>query len=433
MKTKIIPLALSLALVTPIAQANQNLTFENVYYKPLYKKQAFTYGAIALATGVAAGLTVYTAGTGAPAAGTFVGSVASWVGGGGAGSYMAGLSTIGSFVGGNAITGAAILNGTSAMFFGAASTKGTASFVLQVMDQFPDQINSFLFDENGDKVSEIYYALPIQLPKNLGSEENRKLVDSFEKINKELKELSEKEAKSEYEQQIQENLKKLNDIKNKAEALAKDSDKKNDAILGAILAYKFEDKELFKKTVLNISDDVTSNEGLLYYLKSIALFNSKKYDEAKKYAKMANEKEKKVIEPLMLLAMILEENGESQNIEQEVVEKLEDFSTDYYSTTNSLTVAYDLVATVYQKEGEFQSALKFYQKEYDSTSSNYLYDQDKKAIILNKMAQMNSYIGNKNLSDDLYSKALKRVKEEKYKTAIEESHKEYTKIIGGEV
>ena len=95
------------------------LRFEEVYHKAFWKNDAVFWSAIAVASAGAAAVTVYTAGTGAPAAGAGVSYVASQlVAGGGAGSYMAGLSTVGAWFGGNAITGAAILNATSAAILG---------------------------------------------------------------------------------------------------------------------------------------------------------------------------------------------------------------------------------------------------------------------------------------------------------------------------
>ncbi len=94
---------------------SKELRFEDIYKIPFWKNDAVFWSAIAVASAGAAAFTVYTAGTGAPAAGTGVSYIASQlVAGGGAGSYMSGLSTVGGWFGGNAITGAAVLNATSA-------------------------------------------------------------------------------------------------------------------------------------------------------------------------------------------------------------------------------------------------------------------------------------------------------------------------------
>ncbi len=77
------------------------------------ESNAFIYGTIGLSAIVGVVVTYMSAGAGAPAVATGMSSIATWAGGSGVGSYMAGLSTIGGFFGGNAITGAAVLNGVS--------------------------------------------------------------------------------------------------------------------------------------------------------------------------------------------------------------------------------------------------------------------------------------------------------------------------------
>lgn len=65
----------------PSLAGGSNLTFENVYHKGFYMNPWITTSIIAAVTATAAVVTVYTAGTGAPAAATGVSSVSSWLAG----------------------------------------------------------------------------------------------------------------------------------------------------------------------------------------------------------------------------------------------------------------------------------------------------------------------------------------------------------------
>jgi hypothetical protein len=126
--TLLILASLASAAAPAIAAADDNdLGFKAAFYRPIHKKTSFGL----LVTGttiVAAGtFTYFTAGAGAPPAAAGVGTVASWVAGGGAGSYMAGASIVGGWFGGNAMLGAAVLNGFSLGTVGAAGSWGALS------------------------------------------------------------------------------------------------------------------------------------------------------------------------------------------------------------------------------------------------------------------------------------------------------------------
>ncbi len=109
------------------AADDKDIGFKAAFERPFYKTTSFGL----LVTGttvVAAGAFSYlTAGAGAPVAAAGVSTVASWIGGGGAGSYMAGASIVGGWFGGNAMLGAAVLNGVSLGTVGAASSWGALS------------------------------------------------------------------------------------------------------------------------------------------------------------------------------------------------------------------------------------------------------------------------------------------------------------------
>ena len=105
----------------------EEISFEEIYPKKFYKKSSFFFVATGAMIVTAGTISFFTAGAGAPAAAAGVSSAASMIAGGGAGSYMAGLSAVGGWFGGNAILGAAILNGISLGTIGGASSWGALS------------------------------------------------------------------------------------------------------------------------------------------------------------------------------------------------------------------------------------------------------------------------------------------------------------------
>jgi tetratricopeptide (TPR) repeat protein len=117
----------SAAPLTGAAPSKDDLSFKAAFPRPFYEKSYFGVAATGATIVVAGTVTYLTAGAGAPAAATGVSTVASWVAGGGAGSYMAGLSTIGGWFGGNAMLGAAILNGVSLGTVGGMGSWATLS------------------------------------------------------------------------------------------------------------------------------------------------------------------------------------------------------------------------------------------------------------------------------------------------------------------
>lgn len=76
-------------LATPAvgSQDDLNLGFEDAFVRPFYTTSSFGFVVTGTAVVAAGAFSYFTAGAGAPVAATGVSTVASWVGGGGAGSY----------------------------------------------------------------------------------------------------------------------------------------------------------------------------------------------------------------------------------------------------------------------------------------------------------------------------------------------------------
>jgi len=182
--------ALVCAQPAQAAPDDTDLGFAAAFPRPIYKKQSFGL-LVTGATIVAAGtFTYFTAGAGAPPAAAGVGAVASWIGGGGAGSYMAGASIVGGWFGGNAMLGAAVLNGISLGTVGAGSSWASlsagqkalalASTAATIMDGVA------VVSKPGTQQLEWRVILPV--PVDLADKRIRTLIDALRKAGEEVAE-----------------------------------------------------------------------------------------------------------------------------------------------------------------------------------------------------------------------------------------------------
>ncbi|MGM0632062.1 MAG: hypothetical protein ACQETO_02705 [Pseudomonadota bacterium] len=156
--------------------------FEDVYASSFFRSYAapITIAGLVLATGTAAAVTTMTAGTGAPAALAGVGSFATWVGGGGSGAYMVGLSTVGGYFGGNAILGAAVLNGVVAStvaLTGSSIVGGTIAGTTYVLDGF-----NWITEQ---ETRELVYLTTLKLAPEIGSVATREAVEEIIELEEE--------------------------------------------------------------------------------------------------------------------------------------------------------------------------------------------------------------------------------------------------------
>jgi hypothetical protein len=137
---------------------------------------------------MAGGAMAYLLGAGARVAATGVSTVASWVAGGGSGSYMAGLSTIGGYFGGNAILGASILNGISLGTVGAGTSYASLSLLGKVSIFTAISASSLdgVFYFSNPETNKLEYKIKVSVPKELGSKNTRDLVNDIYKTNDEF-------------------------------------------------------------------------------------------------------------------------------------------------------------------------------------------------------------------------------------------------------
>ena len=452
----------------------EELRFEDIYNKPFWKNETVFWSAIAVASATAAVVTVYTAGTGAPAAGAGVSTVASYFAGGGAGSYMAGLSAVGHLVGGNAITGAALLNGTSAAIVGyggeAVAIKGiaaTTKLALASARQFGDFGFNYL---NIKKTSEATHLIQIIPSSELGTGKVGELFTQLKEANKNYTETLAKheetktQLNSSFNQAITvinekyqgptfktdriEMAKKLAEVRTlngkiiaekkkiEAERLTQQyqvviqkthgiieaylsnkgsKESRTDALMGAILLQTLGYEKDFVNYIkqFNVANQ---NESFLLYLKAVAYLLDKDFELARKYALQAMDTEPEAIEPVMVLIMALDGLGQSQQAFELETLLEEEFDDDHYETPNSLLTAYNLLGDIANARQLPQTAVKFHQKAFDKMS--FFSDDDEKALLCLKIANDYHLFGSKRKSTEYYEKAIAYVGDEELKKEI---------------
>ena len=257
----------------------KDIDFEHIYPKAFYKKSYFGFVITGAAVVGAGAFTYFTAGAGAPAAATGASAVASWVAGGGAGSYMAGLSTIGSWFGGNAMLGAAILNGISigtigggTSTFAALSVLGKAGVMASVAAMSLDGVAYF----SNPETNKLEYKIKLTIPKNLGSKDTRRLVDRIyenkENINDALEEGNGRKQKELFDLQEQYNKDGIRLLKEKLSM----PDNQEDLIVLGIIAWNNGEYNLYDKAISQINGASLDNTGFFKLSLCFAKFSKRK-------------------------------------------------------------------------------------------------------------------------------------------------------------
>jgi len=350
----------------------KDIDFKHIYPKKFYKKSYFGFVVTGVAIVGAGAFTYFTAGAGAPAAATGVGGVATWVGGGGAGAYMSGLSTIGGWFGGNAMLGAAILNGIS---IGALSGGGVKTFAglsllakVGVMASVTAMgLDGVAYFQNPE-TKQLEYRIRLILPKNLGSKDTRDIVDKIYDI--------EENIQDDYSDNNGTNSQKLLHAKQELEAkaikLLKNKldvkDNQEDLIVLSIIASNIAEYTLFDKAISHINSSKLNNTSFLNYLKALnSLYNGEER-KSLEYLDSAISENPYALEAIILNINILGNLDFLQNeikIKDLIKIAEENFDSDYYATSYSLSGVYYRVATFYFNNKRYVSARKYYEKAYD--------------------------------------------------------------------
>lgn len=392
---------------TSVIHMEDDITFSNVYSKDFYKKSYFGYTVTGAVVVVAGAVSYLSVGTGAPAAATGVGATASYFGGG---SYMAGLSTVGSWFGGNAMLGSAILNGVSFGVIGGTTTKFAALGILAKVGILASVTASGLdgvFYFSNPDTKKLEYKVKVGIPKDYGSKKIRKLVDKIYDINDDIQEAIEEEDEERYkgllEKKEKYNQKAINILKSDLYII---HNPENLIVLG-IIAWNNNEIDLFNEAILRVGAKESSNIGLLNYLFALRSLSLGMDKETLTYLEKSIYKNSYAIEPYILAINILGNNNFVQNesrILKLVKRANKKFDSDKYSSEFGLVPLYYRLATFYFTNKQYFKSEKFYRKAYDELGimQKYLFGEELIHII------------NLGIANSLYSQGYKGSKKEAY-------------------
>ena len=348
----------------------KEISFQSLFPKALYKKSYFSWLILATSIGIGATVTYVTAGAGAPVAATGVSTVASWIVGGGAGSYMGGLSAVGSVVGGNAIIGAAILNGLSFGIIG-GTTGGFATLSTTAKFCVIANVSATLLDGVAtlDKhdAGMLHYTAKLKVPKGLGGKSVRQLVEEIYE-NEERK----ADAANHHDTKAMERYADLGQALLKSstgmlkDGLEKESLSQEDLLVLGIINYSGGSVELFQKAIEKLTLLKPSLDKMSYidYLSSISLLLDVRESDALASLDRCLEEEPYAVEAAILKLNILANDlGRNEQSLLDTLSKLErSINSNRYSSEYSLLAPYFRVASVYYRNGNYDKAKVFFEK-----------------------------------------------------------------------
>ena len=347
-----------------------DITFSEIYPKSLLYKSYFSWIIMGTTIIVAGAVSYFTAGAGAPEAAVGVSSIASWIGGGGAGSYMAGLSTIGSAVGGNAMVGAAILNGISLGTIGGSASKLTLTIASKAAITMDMSMNGFVMIKNLQTHQNVY-VFDIKIPKDIGSDKVKELVNEIYNLNEKKQDLLEKK---EYNKAnlLEKQLKKYFLFGQKLLYEKLDTNEYNiyDLIVLGIIVYKLGNINSYYDTLYNIEilyKEKLDNRSFLDYLWGIYYLSIPNNEQkAFNYFQNSYYEEKYVIEPVLIIIDILGQDYYKNKIliSTWVKTAADTYDSDKYSGKNLLNLYYK-AATISFLNNDWKQAIDYYNNSYN--------------------------------------------------------------------
>ena len=345
-----------------------SIDYEEVYSKAFYKKSYFGLAVTGAAIVGAGAFTYFTAGTGAPVAATGVSTVASWSVGGGAGSYMAGLSTIGGYFGGNAILGASILNGISIGTVGGGASYASLSLLgkISILASVSASSLDGVFYYMNPETNQLNYKIKVSVPKDLGSKKTRDVVNEIYEINDKFNKAVENK-----ELVAQKHLMLLKEENNRYALelldyyLNNNEYNQEDYLVLGIVAWNNGMYDLFSKAMNKIDKSKLNNTSFYNYLMVLLDLSNGKIEDSKLKLQNSIDENNYAIEPVILYINILANEDFSKN-ENEIlkyVEKIEkNFNSDKYATEYSLVSVYYRLGTIYFNNKRYSKAKEYYEK-----------------------------------------------------------------------
>ena len=345
-----------------------DLSFKEVFDKPFYREGYFPWAVLAATIVVAGVVSFATFGTGAPAAATGVGTVASVVGGGGAGSYMAGLSTIGGWFGGNAMVGAAILNGLSLGVGGGStawvsmSAVGKIAVVASVTATSLDGVLLFIDSET----KELSYRIVLPVPENIGASDTREAIEEISEFQAAALKALRKGDQCGFQDAAQRRNYAVEWTRVLAESPSRSNDPGNLIVL-AVVRKNASDFGHFQELLGSIAPTAIKTPSYFYYLNAILSIENGDLSAAKEFLWRAWIGAPYAIEPPILLVNLLgfeDFEGNEEKILSIVERAREDFDDGDYETPYSLLALYYRLATQYFIHERYAEAEKYYRLAY---------------------------------------------------------------------
>ena len=421
-----------------------DISFSNTYPKAFYETDKFTYAVIATSVAAAATVTVMTAGAGAPAVVPGTSSLIVLVGGGGQGAYMAGLSTIGSLIGSNAVGGAAILNATGAIIGVPAATKSVAfgSLAFKTMiGVSAAAYDGILIGEN--KVTgDLTFVTELRLPTEIGSGWVQDLVtsvyDNEENAGKALNKGNDADFERylSYQQaDLRRGVRALERCWTPVTDCSSQLLTRDDLITLAIMAYRAGRFDLFHQTIDYLKRqtvDTDKTHSFLNYLYATSLLMQSKLDEARPVLLEAIDQERNAIEPALLYIVYLAYDGFEKHeaeIESRVRILKRKFKDDSYDTGYSLATVYFRLGTIYATNGRHSRAIEHLERA--RSELNYVQKWPIFARIMNQqfrvdieLAMANSYFlsGKKTRAGELFEKLYEDEADEPRKQVLRQNY-----------
>ena len=346
----------------------EDIDFKHIYPKAFYKKSYFGFaitGAVVVGAGA---FTYFTAGAGAPAAATGVGATASWVSGG---SYMAGLSTVGGWFGGNAMLGSAILNGISVGVIGGTTTKFASLGILAkagIMASVAAAGLDGIFYFSNPDTKNFEYRVRVSIPKNLGGKETRNIVNKIYETDEEIQDVIKENDNIKHKKLLE--LKK--EYNKKAIKLLETQlykiDNQEDLLILGIIAWNNNKIDLFNNAISKIDISKLEDKGFLNYLYSLKNLSKGNENKALENLQKSIDENDYAIEPYILSLNILG-NSDFINNESKIVKLVEEaddnFDSDKYESKFGLVPLYYRLATLYFTNKRYVESEKYYEKAYD--------------------------------------------------------------------
>jgi len=389
------------------APDDTDLGFEAAFHRPFYKKKSFGLVITGTTMVAAATFSYFTAGAGAPPAAAGVSTVASWVAGGGAGSYMAGASIVGGWFGGNAMLGAAVLNGISLGTVGAAGSWASLSAgqkALALASTTATLLDGIAVVANPE-TNQIEWRVILPVPISLADEQTRKLLETLEEASEDvaksaadLEATTQKQhpkspesaefvaAKQAHEQVLSRYNVKIQKLENELAQVMSSGASNHTTILMAVIAHNTGRSDQFRGLLNSVKDKHLRNRSYLDYLLAIGNLQLGKVTEAEMLLKESGIAAPFAIEPAILMASLAGNPNFKDNEPKinEIVNKAEEnFDADKYISSASLVSLHFRVGTMALVAKRCDPALEAFKKaqKWQPIIGKYFTDKDTRNLL----------------------------------------------------